>query len=690
MFIKLLTDTIREELEGSGERIRRDYYRAGDVIDVDVAEANALINDDEAETTALTTVATPFRVRYIDNPEYGNVADSVFPPTKIGVLTNDGYGNLSWAVVSASGGTGNTSVLTDNGDGTFTHDDGTGNSATFFGGADVLTSLAYDAANAILSYVDENGNPTNVDLSALGAETVTALSYDAATYVLSFADENGAVTAIDLSALAGSDHLTGGSFDPATNVLTLTDGDAGTADILIDLSSLVVQLDDATAAATDATGDGGSATTAARSDHRHAAQGVSADAGNLLKAGSDGLHLLDPADLVQPADAVSPAADDAAGAVGAGTEYAREDHKHPAQGVSADAGNSLSVGSDGLHHFEETVTDLEFNAATRELEFTDETGTQQNLDLSMVGADGTNPGAKGFAPQPGATDNDKFLRGDGTWATPSGSANDHVFAGETFINPATAGSPTEAEIAAKVVENDVVIFYTGTNVSTDPVTYVFHKDASGNVVTLEKPISIGGLTDVAVAAPATIAWLTHTVINSASPGDVITIADASALAVGDYMEVYNASTETLTLDIGVNALIGNAVAAEVPPESGFTVRKVSATEIEVVGTGEPIITNPGQSGHIIIGDIMLQWGHGTSTSDSDQTFTFPVAFGGVPYNVTPTPRSVVNTNAGLSNTDTISSEVPVVAVTAADFTVNRDDDISGTLEFNYIAIGPKP
>lgn len=683
MFIKLLTDTIREELEGSGERIRRDYYRAGDVIDVDVAEANALINDDEAETTALTTVATPFRVRYIDNPEYGNVADSVFPPTKIGVLINDGYGNLSWEVVSASGGTGNTSVLTDNGDGTFTHDDGTGNSTTFFGGADVLTSLVYDAANAILTYVDENGNLTNVDLSALGAETVTALSYDAATYVLSFADENGAVTAIDLSALAGSDHLTGGSFDPATNVLTLTDGDAGTADILIDLSSLVVQLDDATAAATDATGDGGSATTAARSDHRHAAQGVSADAGNLLKAGGDGLHLLDPADLVQPAGAVPPAADDAAGAVGAETEYAREDHKHPAQGVSADAGNSLSVGSDGLHHFEETVTDLEFNAATRELEYTDETGTQQNFDLSMTGADGNNPGAKGFAPQPGATDNDKFLRGDGTWAAPSGSANDHVFAGETFINPATAGSPTEAEIVAKVVENDVVVFYTGTNVNTDPVTHVFHKDASGNVVTLEKPISIGGLTDVAVAAPATIAWLTHTVINSASPGDVITIADSSTAAIGDEIEVYNASSEGLTLNIGTNLILGNTVPNEVPPQSGFTVRKVGSNTIEVVGTGEPVKALAATDGYVIIGDVMIQWMRVTAISDLPEQYVYPVAFGGVPFTV---HAQKCDETGGDNN---ISVVLSGLTATYATLNPTDADSVPGDV-YMVTIIGPKP
>lgn len=35
----------------------------------------------------------------------------------------------------------------------------------------------------------------------------------------------------------------------------------------------------------------------------------------------------------------------------------------------------------------------------------------------MTGADGTNAGAHGFVPAPAASDNVKFLRGDGSWAT---------------------------------------------------------------------------------------------------------------------------------------------------------------------------------------------------------------------------------------------------------------------------------
>lgn len=56
-----------------------------------------------------------------------------------------------------------------------------------------------------------------------------------------------------------------------------------------------------------------------------------------------------PDQFAAAATNVSPRADSATGSVGTQTRYAREDHKHAAQSVSADAGNLLIVGTDGLH-----------------------------------------------------------------------------------------------------------------------------------------------------------------------------------------------------------------------------------------------------------------------------------------------------------------------------------------------------
>jgi hypothetical protein len=52
----------------------------------------------------------------------------------------------------------------------------------------------------------------------------------------------------------------------------------------------------------------------------------------------------------------------------------------------------------------------------------DLTATQVTALLNnMVGSNGTVAGTKGLVPAPGATDNTLYLRGDGTWAAPSGS-----------------------------------------------------------------------------------------------------------------------------------------------------------------------------------------------------------------------------------------------------------------------------
>lgn len=46
-------------------------------------------------------------------------------------------------------------------------------------------------------------------------------------------------------------------------------------------------------------------------------------------------------------------------------------------------------------------------------------GVISNTYEVMTGADGTSAGAKGLVPSPGAADNLKFLRGDGTWVVPN-------------------------------------------------------------------------------------------------------------------------------------------------------------------------------------------------------------------------------------------------------------------------------
>ena len=781
MFLQTTIDTVLQTLINNDTQIRRDFFKEGDIIEVDVADSVQLLADGEAIATAATAASTPFKVEIISNPAFGNAQNEAFPVDAVGYLYNDGDGVLSWDA-AGGGGTGTTSSLTDLGGGIFRHNDGAGTTVDFSGGAETLTSVSYSNVTKAITYTDEAGTANLLDLSALAADIyVDSGAFDTLTNILTLSDNNAGTPdiTVDLTSLKAvlDDAIlpaddAAGAGGVATTVAR-SDHKHGAQAVSADLGNLLkagtdalhlldpadlVQPDDAILAADDAAGDGGVAATYARSDHKHIAQAVSADVGNLLKAGTDDLHLLDPADLAQPADNISPAADDAVGLIGVGLEYAREDHKHPAQGVSADLGNDIIVGTDGLHFLEETVTDLALSGI-RELEYTDEAGTTTAIDVSMVGADGTNAGEKGFVPQPGALDHEKFLRGDGTWTdvpanqhgfvvgssitpatagnptaaeietalgagavdrlvyytgtdvgadpithifhidaigstllvwTATAGATNRLFLSETDVAPFLAGAPTEAEISAAAgFTVDVVAYYTGTDVSTDTPTYVYHIDAAGAVTLLQRPVSVSGLSDANVSASggATIAWGFHTVGLSGNEGDTITLAASSAVGVGGTLEFYNASSNNLVLALDASdVFISSPVDLTIPPNSGFSARALGASKVEVVGVGQAVETVDAANGYAIIGDIMIQWGSATITDDNPEVFTFPTAFGAPAYSIT------VNTSSALTpdGTGQIASATTVVSRTATTFTIDRDNDINGTYDFDWIAVGSKP
>lgn len=62
---------------------------------------------------------------------------------------------------------------------------------------------------------------------------------------------------------------------------------------------------------------------------------------------------------------------------------------------------------------------------------------------NFTGADGTNAGSSGLVPAPSATDNDKYLKGDGTWASVSGgSSTDVQINGTSITNQGVANIVT--------------------------------------------------------------------------------------------------------------------------------------------------------------------------------------------------------------------------------------------------------
>lgn len=85
-----------------------------------------------------------------------------------------------------------------------------------------------------------NGVASTLDLTPLiqAGETNTTLTYDPVTKTLTYTNEDGTAATIDLSALAMDIFVTGGAYDAATMVLTLSDNDGVTPDITINLADL--------------------------------------------------------------------------------------------------------------------------------------------------------------------------------------------------------------------------------------------------------------------------------------------------------------------------------------------------------------------------------------------------------------------------------------------------------------------
>ena len=74
-----------------------------------------------------------------------------------------------------------------------------------------------------------------------------------------------------------------------------------------------------------------------------------------------------------------------------------------------------------------------------------------------------------------------------------GAANPTSFLDNTTVAPATAGQPTEAEIAtAAGATRDSFLEYTGTDTATDAPTHVYYIDSAGAVTTLLSPAAAAG------------------------------------------------------------------------------------------------------------------------------------------------------------------------------------------------------
>lgn len=164
---------------------------------------------------------------------------------------------------------------------------------------------------------------------------------------------------------------------------------------------------------------------------------------------------------------------------------------------------------------------------------------QDTTYSAFTGADGTSAGASGLVPAPTATDNTKYLKGDGTWSTvdalPSvtSSDNDKVL---EVVNGAWA---TGAKKIDKEYPNDDWIAKTwagltsflGTRVWTDGENYYYSYSSSQYIL------------DKSTSTWSTKTW---TGLNNFSGADIWTDGENIYRSSGNYHNILDKSTSTWT------------------------------------------------------------------------------------------------------------------------------------------------
>ena len=198
-------------------------------------------------------------------------------------------------------------------------------------------------------------------------------------------------------------------------------------------------------------------------------------------------------------------------------------------------------------------------------------GTTPDITISAFGgADGTSAGSKGAVPAPGATDNVKFLRGDGTFATPSGSYTSWTLAGST-------GSTA-------ISDGDTATFAGGTKLTSAEVsgTLTISHDAQAqtNTTSTSTPGSAGSFDVVTLALDST---------GHVTGGDTKTIT----LPTSD-----NYGSWTATADSGTDATINSGETFDIA--GGTNINTVVAAADEVTVNLDDSVT--------LSGDLTVQGG----------------------------------------------------------------------------------
>ncbi len=104
----------------------------------------------------------------------------------------------------------------------------------------------------------------------------------------------------------------------------------------------------------------------------------------------------------------------------------------------------------------------------------------------------------------------------------------------------------------------------------------------------------------------------------------------------------------------------------------------------LIGGGQIAINDKASSNYIDIGTMRIQWGSESIALDTAVTITLPGAFANTAYAVT------TSVDDSWTTSTRVSEVMKVETKTTTTFDLDRDDDVTGTVICDWIAIGLKP
>jgi len=396
MTIKALREIILDtELTGGG--INRSFYAIDAVLDVPADREAQLIRDGEA--VASTEVPTPpYRTQFLVDYDFTEEPEEL-PADANGILSNDGSGNLSWLPYQQVGG------------------------FLMPGSPGVSQIIRTPVANQPDRFVHSDGFG-NITRWLGGTLGFNRLEHNYSDDTLKLFDEyNNERSSIDLSKYSFQNRIVRGSLNGAT--LVLEDNATGTSNVSIGLGGLKAVVTD--------NGDG---------TYLHSILG-------------DDVLI----DTRANSSSTSPASTSGQGEIGTSSKSAREDHRHAAQRPSADADNSVVVGSDGLHYFSEYVTSLSYDGSAT-LSYEDENGDTHQMDISGVVPLSTMPALmSAVAGSAGASTAVAREDHQHPHQAPSADSNNSISVGVDGLHffKETIQTATSSEVAALSMSDEVLI-----------------------------------------------------------------------------------------------------------------------------------------------------------------------------------------------------------------------------------------